>query len=196
MSWIVELKNEAEKAGADMKNDEVMYAITPATVGQLFNNYMADRDPAPRSWNCVNPPDYWEQLTDQERDEYLEGVHGYIYKRMTNVDDGVLDVLKRVRQSSIRTHEAARAMVQIALALDDQSEKTGQTPLEILDIACINYRKYNAEFDDEGSPDSQFGQLLGRAFLGGREYDPSTDQDGKWWYENVFLKFNQRYEFI
>ena len=93
-------------------------------------------------------------------------------------------------------HEAGRAMVQTALALDDQSEKTGQTPLEILDIACTAYRRYDAEFDDDPWPDHQFGQLLGRAFLEGREYNPSSDEDGEWWYENVVQNFMQRYGFI
>ena len=209
MSWIVESKYVAEQAGTDMKNDEVMYAITPGTIGQLFNTYMADRDPVPRNWTCANPPDYWEKLTDEERDKYLEGVDQYIYKRMNNVD-GVLDVLERVRQSRIHIHEAAKAMVQIALALDCQSEKTGQTPLEILDIACVNYQQCNPELDGQGSPDSQFGQLLGRAFLEGKEYDPGkSEHEGKdesehehegeyqeWWYKNVVLKFNQRYECI
>ena len=46
-------------------------------------------------------------------------------------------------------HDAGRAMVQTTLALDGQSEKTGQTALEILDIACSPYRGCDAEFDDE-----------------------------------------------
>ena len=46
-------------------------------------------------------------------------------------------------------HDAGRAMVRTALALDDQSEKTGQTALEILDIACSPYRRCDAEFDDD-----------------------------------------------
>ena len=92
-------------------------------------------------------------------------------------------------------HDAGRAMVQTALALDDQSEKTGQTALEILDIACSPYRRYDAEFDDERGPDRQFGQLLGRAFLEGLEYDSEADEDGEWWYENVVERFSQRYEF-
>ena len=208
MSWIVESKYAAEQGGADMKNDEVMYAITPETVGELFNTYMSHRDPVPRNWTCANPPDYWEKLTDDERDQYLESVHDYIYKRMRYMDDGLLDALERVRKSRFHIREAAEAIVRIALALDDQSEKTGQTPLEILDIACVNYRQYNPEFDGQGSPDSQFGQLLGRAFLEGKEYDPGTiehegehedEHEGEyqeWWYENVILKFNQRYEGI
>ena len=92
-------------------------------------------------------------------------------------------------------HDAGRAMVQTALALDDQSERTGQTPLEILDIACAPYRGYDAEFDDERGPDHQFGRLLGRAFLEGLDYDSETDEDGEWWYENVVERFSQRYEF-
>ena len=131
MIWIVQSKDEAEKAGADLKNDEAMYVITPKAVAELFNDHMADQEPG-RDWSCANPPDYWEQLTDEEREEYLDGVWQYIDKRMTNVDEGIRDVFERVRQRSMGNHEAGRAMMQTALALDDQSEKTGQTPLEIL----------------------------------------------------------------
>ena len=92
-------------------------------------------------------------------------------------------------------HDAGRAMVQTALALDGQSEKTGQTALESLDIACSPYRGYDAEFDDERGPDRQFGQLLGRAFLRGLEYDSEADEDGAWWYENVIERFSRRYAF-
>ena len=92
-------------------------------------------------------------------------------------------------------HDAGRAMVQTTLALDGQSEKTGQTALEILDIACSPYRGCDAEFDDEPDPNRQFGQLLGRAFLEGLEYDSETDEDGAWWYENVIERFSQRYAF-
>ena len=51
MSWIVQSKDAAEKAGADMKNDEAMYAITPASVGEVFNSHMADQDPD-GDWSC------------------------------------------------------------------------------------------------------------------------------------------------
>ena len=46
-------------------------------------------------------------------------------------------------------HHAGRAMVQTAIALVDQREKTGQTALEILDIACKPYEGCDAEFDGD-----------------------------------------------
>ena len=97
MSWIVQSKDAAEKAGADMKNDEAMYVITPTAVAEIFNNHMADQEPG-RDWNCSNPPDYWEQLTDEEREKHLEGVWRYIDKRMTNVDEDIRDVFDKVKE--------------------------------------------------------------------------------------------------
>ena len=97
MSWIVQSKDAAEKTGADMKNDEVMYVITPATVAEVFNNHMADQDPG-GDWNCVNPPDYWEKLADADREEYLDAVWRHIDKRMTNVDEDIRSVFEHVRK--------------------------------------------------------------------------------------------------
>ena len=97
MSWIVQSKDAAEKAGADMKNDEAMYVITPTAVGEIFNNHMADQDPG-GEWNCVNPPDYWEQLADADREEYLDAVWRHIDKRMTNVDEDIRDVFEHVKK--------------------------------------------------------------------------------------------------
>lgn len=90
-------------------------------------------------------------------------------------------------------HDAGRAMAQTATALADQREKTGQSPLEILDIACEPYRGCDAEFDDARWYDEPFGRLLLEAFQPGVDYDPSTDEDGEWWYENIERKHSKRY---
>ena len=97
MSWIVQSKDAAEKAGVDMKNDEAMYSITPTEVGEVFNTHMASQDPG-RDWSCANPPDYWEKLTDADREEYLDAVWRHIDKRMTNVDEDIRDVFEHVKK--------------------------------------------------------------------------------------------------
>ena len=74
-----------------------MYVITPTAVAQLFNNHMAGQDPG-GDWSCINPPDYWEKLTDEDREEHLEAVWLYIDKRMTNLDEDIRDVFDRVRK--------------------------------------------------------------------------------------------------
>ena len=97
MSWIVESKESAEKAGADIKNDEAMYAITPASVGEVFNSHMADQDPD-GDWSCANPPDYWEKLTDVDRDEHLEAIWDYIEKQGPNMDEALRIVFDKVKE--------------------------------------------------------------------------------------------------
>ena len=97
MSWIVQSKDAAEKAGADMKNDEAMYVITPTEVGEVFNTHMASQDPG-RDWSCANPPDYWEQLTAEDRDEHLEAVWDYIDKQRPNVDEALRIVFDKVKE--------------------------------------------------------------------------------------------------
>lgn len=100
-------------------------------------------------------------------------------------------------------HQAGRAMVQTALALSDQRYKTGQTAIEILDIACEPWRNCDAEFDEEYFPDRPFGKLLQEAFADGKEYsegyvfDTTVDDEGfwDWWSDNVLDRFRQRYNF-
>ena len=88
-------------------------------------------------------------------------------------------------------HDAGRAMVKCAEALFDQMEKTGQTALEILDIACKGYEGCDAEFDDSADPDQKFGKLITMAFA--PEYDKSTDLNGEGWFFNAYDPFSQRY---
>lgn len=110
-------------------------------------------------------------------------------------------------------HSAGRAMVQVAEALAAQREKTGQSALDILDIACSPYMGCDAEFDDSTIPGEPFANLITEAFLpegmtvedverkiielnenpedrGGWEFDGS-----EWWYEEIyFSQFSKRYD--
>lgn len=92
-------------------------------------------------------------------------------------------------------HDAGRSMVQTACALDDQRARTGQSALEILDIACGPYRDTDAEFDDERQPETQFGKLLIEAFAPQGTYDSSLDNDyqDQWW-DEVVVPFKERYQ--
>ena len=98
-------------------------------------------------------------------------------------------------------HTAGRAMAQTAVALAGQRERTGQTALDMLDIACAPWGNCDAEFDEEDMPDRPFGQLLVEAFADGREYRPgyvytgeNEDADDYWWWsENVSARFSERF---
>ena len=93
-------------------------------------------------------------------------------------------------------------MVQVATALMAQRELTGQTALEILDIACLPWRNTDAEFDEENMPDRPFGQLIMEAFADGQEFRSDyvytlDNEDGDdfydWWSEHPGRKFRERY---
>ena len=104
-------------------------------------------------------------------------------------------------------HVVGAAVVNTALALAAVADKTGQTPMEILDIACEPWKKppeassgYDAEFDDAYHHEHPFAQLLLKAFQPGVKYDPATDNpdewnQGEWWSENVLEPFRKRYSF-
>ena len=99
-------------------------------------------------------------------------------------------------------HQAGAAMVQTAMALYDQRDKTGQSAMEILDIACEPWKNRDAEFDEEDLPHKSFGKLLIEAFAEGKEfrpgyvYDPEGDDADffDWWSDNVLSRFSQRYD--
>ena len=93
-------------------------------------------------------------------------------------------------------------MVLTATALAAQREKTGQSALEILDIACMPWRNTDAEFDEEKMPDRPFGKLIMEAFAEGREFRPGyiyslenedADDFYDWWSEGPGGRFRDRY---
>ena len=97
-------------------------------------------------------------------------------------------------------HAAGAAVVATALALLDQRDKTGQTALEILDIACAPYAKQpeqrfgcDIEFDGSDWPGARFGDLLVEAFAPDADQDLSRPSSG--WWHLVKAPFNERYGF-
>ena len=99
-------------------------------------------------------------------------------------------------------HSAGRAVVDTAKALADVRGKTGQTAMEILDIACKPYSAppmgerqggCDIEFDDEVCPDEPFGKLIIEAF--GLSYDYGSEDDEINWYDEVYKPFKTRYGF-
>ena len=95
-------------------------------------------------------------------------------------------------------HDAGRAMVQTATALAGQREKTGQTALEILDIACQSYKGCDAEFDDATRHGEPFCDLITEAFMpeGGAPegMDFHNEVGDEWWYEHIYRPFTDRYK--
>lgn len=86
-------------------------------------------------------------------------------------------------------HQAGRAMVLTATALAAQREKTGQTALEILDIACNEYKGCDAEFDDSRY-EGPFYDLLVEAF------GPYDSEDEDEFFEKIIEPFSKRYGLV
>lgn len=86
-------------------------------------------------------------------------------------------------------HQAGRSMVLTATALAAQREKTGQSALEILDIACSEYKGCDAEFDDS-CYEGPFHDLLVEAF------GPHDSEDGDGFFEKIIEPFSKRYKLV
>jgi len=97
---------------------------------------------------------------------------------------------------------AGRAVVATATALAELREKTGQSAMEILDIACKPYAvppigdthgSCDISFDDDFGPGTLVGDLATEAFH--PAYDPTADEDEDEWYDRVCHPFRRRYGF-
>ena len=108
MRWIVQCSKESvEAAGADPEGDRVMYAITPNHIAQIYNRYRND------VWE--DEPgfeDRWGMLSDEQREKILDGIEGYIDKRLSNIDDDLMDEIEGVEERVADEEKAASEALQ------------------------------------------------------------------------------------
>ena len=91
MGWIVQgSKESAEAAGADPEGDEVMFAITPNSVAEIYNRYRNDVDESELGFE-----DRWGLLSDGQREELLKTIEGYIDKHLCNIEEDLIDMMDR-----------------------------------------------------------------------------------------------------
>lgn len=102
MAWIVDSREAAEAAGADMETDEVMYVITPDTVRWDFNRYMADV----LGEEIDDPPDRWHELAQEERDAHMAAMWLYIDRRMGGLYQDFWDMFENTRRELERNGKA------------------------------------------------------------------------------------------
>ena len=101
MGWIVRgSKKSAEAAGADTEGDEVMFAITPNYVAEVYNHYRNNVDESELGFE-----DRWGLLSDEQRKELLREIEGYIDKRLCNICEDLIDVM-----DGAEARAAARAL--------------------------------------------------------------------------------------
>ena len=97
-------------------------------------------------------------------------------------------------------YQAAISIFHTALALAKLREKTGQTALEILDIACEPWRGMDADVggDSDCDHDQPFGKLLCEAFDPAGKWDEKgklSDDEWRQYDARVYDPFIQRYGF-
>jgi hypothetical protein len=90
-------REAAEAAGADLEGDEIMYAITPLSIGETFNEYSESYGPE-HAPDGGNTPDHWGSLSEAERDGYVKGMQRYIDKRMSNLHEDFYQVFEMVEK--------------------------------------------------------------------------------------------------
>ena len=103
MAWIVDSKEAAQAAGADLKEDEVMYVITPDTVAGEFNRYISEE----LGENLDSPLERWGELPDEQREAHISAMWRYIDKRMPGLHEDFREVFEATRQKLERNGQAA-----------------------------------------------------------------------------------------
>jgi hypothetical protein len=99
-------------------------------------------------------------------------------------------------------HDVGRAMASAAevfwIASDGFESPTQEKALAALDKAAERFRGADAEFDDEFHGKTPLSEWVALAFGATPEQIASRDtnvDDGEAWYEGVYRKFRDRYEF-
>ena len=91
MSWIIHNREAAEAAGADLEGTEVLFAITPDYIAEVYNrlhNNMEDHE--------EGYEDLWDQLPPETRAQHIRAVEGFINKRLSNTDEDIEDCIRNV----------------------------------------------------------------------------------------------------
>ena len=95
MAWIVTWdskgsKESAEATGADPEGNVVMFAITPNYIAEVYNRYRNNVDE-----NELGFEDRWGLLSDEQREELLNAIEGYINKHLC-IDEDLISILDGV----------------------------------------------------------------------------------------------------
>lgn len=99
-------------------------------------------------------------------------------------------------------HDVGRALASAAegfWAGNGDAEVSKDKALAVLDKAAERWRGADAEFDDEFHGETPLSKLVAIAFDANHQQIASRDgdyeDDGESWYEGVYRKFRDRYEF-
>ena len=90
MSWVVRGKKEAEAAGADTEMDEVIFAVTPGYVVEVYNRYRNQGlDEGDEGF-----VDRWEELPEKARRDLMDWTERALDKAFQNMDETINDALE------------------------------------------------------------------------------------------------------
>ena len=79
-----------------------MYAITPNYIAEVYNRYRND------VWEDEpNFEDRWGMLSDGKREKILDGIEGYIHKRLCNIDEDLMDEIDGAEERAADEEKAA-----------------------------------------------------------------------------------------
>ena len=86
LGWIVQSSKEsAEATGADPDGDRVMFAITPNYIAEVYNRHHNDVYEDEPGFE-----DRWRMLSDEQREELMRAVEGYINQHLCYIDEDLI----------------------------------------------------------------------------------------------------------
>lgn len=85
MPYIIQTRERAIEAGVDTEEEEIIYVVTAGQIAAQYNHHRNDL-------NSDDSPDYWTDLPEDQKNQYLLEANRVIGKLMTNWDEQVRDI--------------------------------------------------------------------------------------------------------
>ena len=94
MPYIVTWQEQAIAAGVSLPEAEVVFAVSAGQIADLYNQHLNDlngQDP-----EADDAQDYWDNLTQDQKDQYIAEATQVISKIATNWDEEVRNTFPEV----------------------------------------------------------------------------------------------------
>ena len=91
MPYIVTWQEQAIAAGVNLPEAEVVFAVTAGQIADLYNQHLNGQDP-----EADDAQNYWDNLTQDQKDQYIVEANQVISKIATNWDEEVRNTFPEV----------------------------------------------------------------------------------------------------
>ena len=96
MSWVITNRKDAELGGADMEQDRVLIAVTPAYVAERYRDYVDQQQPS----GPEQDRDPWDELSPERRQEIIATVDSFCDRHLSVIDNAISGIFAKADRDS------------------------------------------------------------------------------------------------